>query len=136
MTTNSDGWNRWRSELEAQLRRVYDALPQPAKTTYRKGDALKSFESFVGCFDRLMDRSKNRPRIMIAGGAAWEMWLHYSVEGEGRPKGEPLHIEIVSRHDEEDFGVLIERDSLMGYRDIIGETDYPVATVWRSYFGQ
>ena len=134
MTERNDGWNQWRRGLEAQLRCVYDALPPRAKTTYRKGQALKSFEQFVECFDRLLDRAKNHPRVMIAAGPNWELWLHYSAEG--RPEGELLHLEFVSRWNEERIGEMIERNSLMGYRDIIGETDYPTATVWQSFFGQ
>jgi len=132
--TETNEHETWRRELNAQLRRVYDALPQPAKTTYRKGEALKSFESFVECFNRLLNRAKNRPRIMIAGCSDWEMWLRYS--GAGHPEGGPLHLEIVSRRDEEEFGELVEQDCLMDYRDIIGETEYPADKVWWLLFGK
>jgi hypothetical protein len=135
MIKNSDEEMPWRRELNVMLRRVYDALPEPLKTTYRKGAALKSFESFVESFNCLMNRSGNHPRFKIAESPTWELWMHYSDWSE-RPKGEPLHLEFVSRRDYEEFGELVERNSLMGYRDIIGETDYPTDTVWRSCFGQ
>jgi len=132
MTTNTVE-EPWRRELNDRLRSAYEALPEPLKTTYRKGEALKSVESFVECYSRLLNRAKNQPRIVIAGCPDWEMWLHYS--GAGRPEGEPLYIEIATRRDEEGFGELVERDSLMGYIDLIGESKYPADKVWWVLFG-
>lgn len=128
----------WRLELKSKLRRVYDALPLPLRTTYRQGDALRSFDAFVECYNRLLDRARHHPRVLIAGCSSWELWLHYSSnwrpESKGWPKDELLYLECVSRSTVAD-GEFVERNNVMGYRDIVGETFHPIDQFWRSLFG-
>jgi hypothetical protein len=60
------------------------------------------------------------------------MWM--CLPGGERPNEEVLCIELVSHRDCGRYGNLVERNSLMGYRDIIGETNYPTEMAFRSFY--
>lgn len=105
----------------AELRRVYDALPESLKQ-YRTGAALASFEAFADCYFHLAGRAKNIPRIKIAENGRSEMWL--VLPSSERPKEKVLCLEVVSRHGLGEYGDLVERDAFMGYRDILGLSRY------------
>jgi hypothetical protein len=106
----------------AELRRVYDALPELLKKQYHAGAALESFEAFCACYFDLLSEAKNAPRIKIAENGRSEMWM--VLPTFERPREKVLCLEVISRHALRKYGDLVVRDSFMGYRDILGLSRY------------
>ncbi|QDE82849.1 hypothetical protein [Myxococcus xanthus] len=73
MTKNTDSGKAWRHGTDDKLLRVYEAIPDAAKTRFRKGETLRTFESFVECYDRLRARERNSPQILTAVHPEWEL---------------------------------------------------------------
>lgn len=123
----------------AELRRVYDALPELLKKQYRTGEALESFEAFTDCYFHLLNRAKNAPRIKIAENGKSELWM--VLPTFERPREKVLCLEVVSRRALGKYGDLVERNSFIGYRDILGLSrhkghKYPFEQIIRAFCRQ
>ncbi|RJS14628.1 hypothetical protein DRW03_34705 [Corallococcus sp. H22C18031201] len=127
MANSSSSDKAWRQGTDDKLLSVYEAIPYAVRTRFRVSEGLRTFESFVECYDHLRTRERQSPRVLVAAHTEWELWMCLPLEE--RPAEELLCLELVSWRIGE-FGRVVERVALMGYRDLVGETDYPTDTVW------
>ncbi|WP_140798956.1 hypothetical protein [Myxococcus xanthus] len=114
--------------MHDKLRRAYSALPHWLKTKCRKGEALRSADSFMECYYRLLSRAKYAPMIEIAETSQWEIWM--VLPGLDAPSEDLFRFECFTSRNEGEYGVVVERSDVITFQDLLGESGRSLELVW------